>query len=102
MSASDEFLRSRLWRERVRPRCYERDRKANAACWICGQPIDYHLTDGPDCWEPDHYLPRSTHPELAADPRNIRPSHRSCNRRRSDSMLVKPAADLLGVPSETW
>ena len=86
------------WR-RLRERLYRRDRLAGAACWICGQPIDYRAAPGsPDAWEPDHVQPVATHPELAYDPGNIRPSHANCNRSRGS----KRGTPSLGAPSRTW
>lgn len=86
--------------ERVRLACYRRDMKRRAPCWICGQPIDYQAPAGtPDAWEPDHYLPTSSHPEYGYDPANIRPSHSSCNRSRG---ARDQAAGDLGVASRIW
>lgn len=68
-------------------------------CWLCGQPIDWDAApQTPNAFEPDHFHPRSTHPELALDPENLRPSHCSCNRSRQDGM---PAPEL-GMTSEAW
>ncbi len=89
---------STRWK-RLRAILYRRDRKANAPCWICGQPIDYRAPAGtPDAWEPDHVLPVASHPELAYDPGNIRAAHSSCNRSRGS----KAAEPSLGSPSRTW
>lgn len=52
----------------------------------------------PDAWEPDHVLPVATHPELAFDPGNIKPSHCSCNRARGK----KKNDNGLGLPSRIW
>jgi len=73
------ILGTRRWNEVIRPMCRNRDALANAPCWICGQPIDYTITDGPEAWSPDHYRPRRANPELGLDPDNIRPAHRRCN-----------------------
>lgn len=87
----------RPWR-RLRERAYQRDRSANAPCWICGQPIDYRAPVGtPDAWEPDHFLPVSTHPEAAMDIGNLRPSHCSCNRSRG-----RRSVDSIGARSRRW
>ena len=68
---------------------YERDRRANAPCWLCNQQIDYRAAPmSPDAWEPDHVLPVIDHPELAFDPGNIRPAHASCNRSRGSGKAV--------------
>lgn len=80
--------------------------QTKAPCWLCGQPIDYnipwrdphtgHVND--DAFELDHLHPRSTHPEHAEDPGNFRPSHRACNRKRSNKM---PSGGL-GRISRNW
>ena len=58
-------------------------RRRNAPCWLCGQSIDYDAPpQAPEAFEADHYRPRDTHPHLALDPTNLRPSHSSCNRSR--------------------
>lgn len=73
----------------------------NAPCGICGQPIDYSLPMGinePDALEVDHIKPRKTHPHLALDRRNCRPSHSRCN--RAKGATAGPLS--LGQPSEDW
>lgn len=91
--------RTDKWK-RVRLACYRRDKGRAAPCWICGQAIDYQAPAGtPDSWEPDHYIPTSTHPEYGYDPANIRPSHSSCNRSRGARDLN---ADGLGEASRIW
>ncbi len=85
--------------QKLRLILYERDRKANAPCWICGQAIDYRAPAGtPDAWEPDHVRPVAKNPELAFDPGNIRAAHCSCNRSRGSKSTVPS----LGVPSRRW
>ena len=85
--------------QKLRVNLYERDRRAGAPCWICGQPIDYRAPSGtPDAWEPDHVLPVASRPDLAFDPGNIRPSHCSCNRARGK----KANCNDLGTPSRAW
>ena len=86
--------------KRVRALCWKRDKEARAVCWICGQPIDYTAkpSSTPDSWEPDHYRVRSKYPELALDPANIRPSHKECNRRRSNGSVMQS----LGNRSRQW
>jgi 5-methylcytosine-specific restriction endonuclease McrA len=62
----------------------------SARCWLCGQVIDY--TAPPQttwAFEIDHALPRATHPELAWDPTNLRPSHVACNRRRGSQPIQR-------------
>ena len=86
----------RKQRTRFRAQC----EKVGAPCHLCGQPIDYTLPDGKsaNAFECDHFYPVSTHPQLAYDAANFRPSHMGCNRSRG-SAEVKPT---LGVPSEDW
>ncbi len=86
------------WRS-LRVSCYRRDRRANAPCWICGQPINYALkpSSAPDAYEPDHVRDVKTRPELAFDPGNIAASHRSCNRGRGTREV-----DGIGQPSRVW
>lgn len=49
-------------------------------CSICGDSIDLGLDPRHRMsWTLDHVLPMHTHPELAMDPANLRPAHRSCN-----------------------
>lgn len=95
--------KSTRWR-RVREAAYERDRSANAPCWICGKPIDYRAPSGtPDAWEPDHYLPVCDYPEHQLDLANIRPSHASCNRARGSlDRAAKQRAQTLGERSRDW
>ena len=77
--------RSSRWR-RVRGMAYERDRKAKAPCWWCGQEINYYVppSSTPDSWEGDHKIPVSRQPELELDLMNVAPSHKRCNRARGD------------------
>lgn len=73
--------------------------EAGLPCWLCGQPIDYRAPQGdPNAFEGDHVIPSSVDPELADDVDNLRPSHASCNRARSNNA---PSFSL-GVPSERW
>lgn len=77
----------------------EKCREQNLPCWLCGQKIKYD--DPPqtrDAFEPDHFHPRKTHPELAIDPSNLRPAHSSCNRSRGAG---QPFAGV-GRTSEDW
>lgn len=69
-------------------------------CWLCSKAIDYDLGDPYDDWafECDHVLSVSKHPEHAADPANMRASHRLCNRRKSND--ANPQG--LGITSEDW
>lgn len=85
---------------KVMAACFRRDRKKQALCWICGQPINYEVkrSSCDDSWEGDHRFPRSTHPELADEPSNILPAHRHCNRSRQ----AKAGKDELGNRSRKW
>ncbi|WP_043456490.1 HNH endonuclease [Gordonia polyisoprenivorans] len=80
-------------RDRYRAKCEQ----FNVPCHLCGQPIIWG-PDSPDPFTLDHFYPRSTHPELALDPGNFRPSHASCNKSRG----AKDVRPLLGNPSEAW
>ena len=86
----------------------------NAPCWLCGQQIDYRVPHkdpktgavNKEAFELDHAYPRSTHPELAEDPSNFRPSHRACNLKRSDGKGDLPmgsvSARFLVSPDESY
>ena len=68
-----------------------RCRATNAPCHICHQPINWNAPpQHPEAFEPDHYYPRKTHPHLAYDPGNLRPSHSRCNRTRGDTPMPPP------------
>lgn len=94
--------RYRADRKQYRTQCENTD----ARCWLCNQPIDYsipwrdpytgHVND--DAFELDHLYPRSKHPELAEDPAAYRPSHRACNRQRSNKLSLTG----LGTPTRQW
>ena len=80
--------------------CYLRDKAKNAACWIGNHPIDYEAkpSSTPDSYEPDHYFPVATHPELALVPDNIRPACKRCNRARRS----KAGINELGQRTREW
>lgn len=87
--------RYKALREDFRRKCRNND----AACWLCGNRIDYDLPrDHPECFNLDHAIAKSVRPDLAEDPANFRPSHRLCNERRGADA---PTIDL-GRPSERW
>lgn len=75
---------------------------AKAPCGICGQAIDYFSrpmgVNDPEALEIDHIKSRKTHPHLALDRRNRRPSHGRCN--RSKGATSGPLG--LGEASEDW
>lgn len=82
-------------RRDYKTQCQETD----ALCWLCGQPINYHAPAyHPDSFELDHFYPRASHPDLALDESNFRPSHASCNRARGKKDPPLP----LGKHSATW
>lgn len=83
----------------IRDMAWERDRKAKAVCGICGQRIDYSIppSSTPDSWEPDHIIPVSIDNEYELDINNIRPTHRRCNRARSNKDVLD-----LGQVSRIW
>ena len=71
----------------------------NAPCWLCGRVIGYDLDrNHPDAFNLDHAIPKSVRPDLAEDPANFRPSHKTCNERRGADV---PTIEL-GRPSEAW
>ena len=85
----------------VRRMAWDRDRKARALCWICGQPIDYTLepSSADTSWEPDHVQPVHMRPDLELDLNNIKASHRACNRSRGDGTNGN---NCLGQQSRIW
>lgn len=96
---------TKKWKQ-VRERCYNRDRKRNAKCWICGGTINYRASNdptspyySPNAWEGDHKISCIKHPEFAFDELNIFPSHASCNRSRGDKDYT---GDGLGDTSCQW
>ena len=85
----------------VRKLAWDRDRKTRAVCHICGQPIDYTVqpSSTPESWEPDHILPVSKYPELELDLKNVKASHKRCNRARGDN----PYSTVdIGMRSRVW
>lgn len=74
--------------------------RVSAPCWLCGMVIDYAAKVGePDAFNLDHMLPVHTHPELAEDPANFRPSHENCNKSKG----TKDARGIgLGQRSRDW
>jgi len=57
-------------------------------CHLCGQPIPQVHRNHPLAYQVDHVHPVATHPWLARVHANLRPSHRRCNRYRSDRPLT--------------
>lgn len=100
MAAKHVGRATRNWKK-VRGIFRTRCEAERSPCWLCGQEIDYSITDWTvdDVWEPDHFFPRSTHPDKAEDPTNLRPSHRGCNRLRGngDGNILP-----LGTLSRDW
>lgn len=88
--------RYRLLRKTFREQC----EAANAPCWLCTEPIDYRAKQGePDAFNLDHALSRETHPHLAEDPGNFRPSHETCNKSKGTRLA---AGIGLGQRSRNW
>ena len=75
--------------------------RSQAACWICGQRIDYDAAPGSseDSHELDHIRPVSSHPELQEDPSNFAHAHRRCNGTRG---VRDPRGDLGDVVDDWW
>lgn len=61
-------------------------RKNNLPCHICGHPFDWTITDRkhPMHFEADHATPLARGGKLLGE---LRPSHKSCNGRRSAKPL---------------
>ena len=95
-----EMGRSSRW-PYVRRMAWDRDRKARALCWICGQPIDYSLapSSADSAWEPDHVQPVHMRHDLELDLNNVKASHRACNRSRGDGTNGN---NCIGQQSRIW
>ena len=99
------MARSSKWDD-VADKAFNRDKKANAPCWICERSIDYSLGRStnsrgkynPKAYEPDHFLPVKLRPDLELDLANIRPRHAGCNRARHE----KAGLNELGTPTRDW
>ena len=85
----------------IRKMAWDRDRKAKAVCWICGQEVDYTVqpSSTDQSWEPDHVQPVSKRPDLELDLSNVKASHRACNRARSDGTNGE---NTIGQQSRIW
>ena len=85
----------------IRRMAWDRDRRAQAVCHICGQPIDYYLkpSSADTSWEPDHLIPVAQRPDLELDLLNIKASHKKCNRARGDGTNGE---NVLGMQSRIW
>lgn len=83
----------------IRKLAWERDRKNQAVCGICGQPIDYSLAPSSceEAWEPDHIIAFSKDKTRELDLNNVRASHRRCNRARCSKDVID-----LGPQSRIW
>lgn len=57
-------------------------------CHLCGEPIPQVHRDHELAYQVDHVYPVSTHPHLARVLAFMRPSHRRCNRYRSNRPLT--------------
>ena len=100
MIKEDTMARSSRW-PHIRKMAWDRDRKARAVCWICGQGIDYSVAPSStdQSWEPDHVIPVHQRPDLELDLTNIKASHRTCNRARGDGTNGN---NDLGQQSRIW
>ena len=96
---SGEYQRGRdQYLQRARNQ-HNKDGTTGAACWLCGEPIDYQLKfPHPQSWSLDHAIPIKHNPRLMLEPNNFRSAHLHCNNNRGTDT---PAADL-GQPSENW
>lgn len=68
-------------------------------CYHCGEPIDYaagHLE--PLAFEIDHLVPLDAHGPDAIE--NIVPSHRKCNRDKSNKLAYQPGVTF--VTERCW
>ena len=94
------MARSARW-PMIRRQAWDRDRKARAACHICGEAIDYFVAPSstPDSYEPDHIQPVHLRPDLELDLNNIAAAHRRCNRARGDGTN---GTNIIGVRSRKW
>lgn len=94
------MARASRWKY-IRKLAFERDRKAQAVCHICGQPINYFLepSSSSDAYEPDHVIPVAKNPELELDLHNIKASHTRCNRSRGDGTNGE---NIIGIQSRIW
>lgn len=80
-------------------RLKQEQRAKGLPCWLCGQPIDYTLSDDdPDAFSVDHVKPWSTHPHLREDPANLRSAHLRCNKGRGN----RDPRPGLGLRSREW
>ena len=86
---------------RIRPQFRQQGAQTQAPCWICTMPIDYTNTDqnDDDTWEPDHFYPRSTHPQFAEDPTNLRHSHQAVT---ANAPTKHTDMHTLGTPTRNW
>ena len=89
------------WR-RIRQAARAADAANQNPCWLCGQRINYTITEGPNSWEPDHYWPVSIRPDLLLERANIRPSHSRCNRARGNTPPHQLAEHAIGLQSRAW
>lgn len=62
-------------------------------CLICGK-----LIKPGQLWDIDHRIPLSVDPTRMDDPENVRPAHRSCNRRTGAAMGNRRRALLASQP----
>lgn len=71
-------------------------------CAICGGEIDYSLPPNlPDSYELDEIIPVSKGGN-PYDPDNVQPTHRRCNRQKSDKVIVKAEAKMQVPHTRSW
>lgn len=99
MSSTKRVKRQLSRWNKLRDMMFEKYRKEKAVCSICGQPIDYGvpISSTPDSFELDHIIPVSIDSTKELDINNVRPTHRSCNRHRSNKDIT-----MLGKVSRIW
>ena len=73
--------------------------RGHPPCHLCGDPIDYSLrSPDPLSFEVDHVIPRSRGGEDTLD--NAAPSHRRCNRAKSNRLATDDA--VIYVTERSW
>lgn len=79
------------------------DGSRGAACWLCGQAINYLLKGPhPASFSVDHMIAANERPDLMLDVNNFKPSHFGCNSARGGMGEDIYGPGALGAPSEQW
>lgn len=96
MTGPNTGRRGSRWRKLVRT---IRNRRGD--CALCGQPIDYSITDpyDPGAFTVDHKLSWIGYPELREDLGNLQAAHRRCNLAKGSGPSDPYAG---GMQSEQW